>query len=144
MKREDLKAGAEYATIHGVKITVVDPEEIGWRVVGDEFERAETWGQRFVKNKGYVPYQTNITVRAVEAETGAKVAIEPRNIVAPWEDYVREATQEQKRAAIIEQNAAALEQRAQNAGVTALVDPRKEEVRLPFDAFDSLLRLAKA
>lgn len=144
MKREDLKADTEYATTLGVHVKVVDVENIGWAVRGGEWVEAPSTGQRYVKGKGYVPYQNNVTVKALDIATGTKIVVEPRHLVAEWDAYVKTAQAEQKREKVVKQNAAALTKRAKSAGVTVLVDSRKEEVRVPFEAFDNLLRLAKA
>lgn len=144
MKREDLKPDTDYATDLGQRVKVIGPDEIGWEIIAGDWVQAESHAQRFVKGKGYVPYQNNVTIRAVESETGAKMVIEPRHLLSDWEAYVAKAREDARRAEIREQNGSALEARATAAGLQVLVDPRKQEVRVPFDAFDNLLRLAKA
>lgn len=143
MKREDLKADTEYATNLGVHVKVVDVETIGWSVIKGEWVEAPSQGQRFVKGKGFVPYQNNVTIRAIDMETGDRIVVEPRHLVSEWKDYVATARAEIKREKTVKQNAAALQKRAKSAGFTVTADPRKEEVRVPFSTFDDLLRLAK-
>lgn len=154
MKREEVVPGAEYATDLGVHVRV-EPEpagedgetttipSAGWNVEANNWVKAEEYGQRLLKGGGYKRYQTNVSIRATEVDTGIKVAIEPRRLVATWDDHVRQfgVAKEQREQA--EANASALLTRAAKAKVKVLADPRKEEARLSFDDLDTLLRKAR-
>lgn len=153
MKREDVVAGAEYATDLGEHVCIV-PEEpgedgatplptAGWVVRDGDWVREEAWGQRKTKEGTYKRYQTNVALRAINVDTGEKVAVEPRRLMLPWDEHVKEMRRAAEEREHAEANAAALEARASKAGLTLHADPRKHEVRLSFADADTLLRKAK-
>jgi hypothetical protein len=154
MKREDVVAGGEYATDLGEHVRIADEEpgedgaiplpSAGWSVRDGEWVQEEHFGQRKTKEGGYKAYQTNVALRAVNVDTGERMAVEPRRLTLPWPEHVealRKANEEREQA---ESNAAALRVRAQKAGATkVLTDLRKHQVSLSFADFDKVLRKAK-
>jgi hypothetical protein len=153
VKREEVVAGAEYATDLGVHVRV-EPEppnkdgsptvpSAGWTVQGRKWVKAEEYGQRLVKGGVYKAYQTNVAIRAVEVDTKRKIVIEPRRLVATWEDHLKEIARLKEVREAAEANAHALLTRASKAAVKVNTDVKKEEVRLSFGDFDTLLRKAK-
>lgn len=153
MKREDVVAGGEYATDLGehVQIAGEEPGEdgaiplpsAGWRVEAGEWVQAEEFGQRLMSGGTYKAYQTNVALRAVNVDTGEKVAVEPRRLVAPWEQHVAAMLKAKEEREHAEANAAALTARAAKAKVSLHANPKKGEVTLTFQDADALLRLAK-
>lgn len=154
MKREDVVAGGEYATDLGEHVRV-EPEEpgedgapplpsSGWSVVDGEWVQVEAYGQRKTKEGGYKAYLTNVAVRAINVDTGERVAIEPRRLTLPWPQHVEALTKTNAEREQAEANAVALRTRAQKAGATkVLTDLRKQQVSLSFADFDTVLRKAK-
>lgn len=153
MKREDVVPGGEYATDLGEHVRIA-PEEVGedagtpfpsagWRVEGGEWAEAEEWGQRLLKEGGYKKYQSNVALRATDVATETKIVIEPRRLMLPWEDHVKALQVANEERDAMEANAQALRMRAEKVKVKARPDMRKQEVRVSFADFDTLLRKAK-
>lgn len=144
MKRKDIEAGGEYATDTGVRVRVVDLEP-GWTIDPDtkDWVEAKTFAKRHVKDKGFIPYQTNINIKALVVDEDRKTVVEPRHLVGTWEEYATSQEAARQQAELVQGNAEALMARAAKAGVEPRVDPDRQEVVMDFDGFDRLLRKAK-
>lgn len=154
VKREEVVAGAEYATDLGVHVRVEaeppaeDGSEVtlpstGWAVQDGEWVEAEVYKQRRLQDGSYRQYLTTVALRATEVDTGTKVTVEPRRLVATWEDHVAASKRAVAEREDAEANARALTLRAEQAHVHVHTDARKREVRMSFADADTLLRKAK-
>jgi hypothetical protein len=154
VKREEVVAGAEYATDLGVHVRVepeVDPESgevidtpsSGWKVVDGDWVPDHTKGKRLLKGGGTRDYLSNTSIRATEVDTGRKITIEPRRLTMTWDDHVVALAQSNEEREQMEYSAQALVVRAGKAGVKAHPDLRRRELRMSFTDADTLLRKAK-
>lgn len=139
MRREDVKVGRCYATDRGQKIKVLDTQP-GWVIRDGDHVLDPQMATRFVKDKGNVPYQTNIAVKAQDAK-GNPVVVEPRRLTEPWEDFASRQKENKARRGDAVDNAQALTKRAKKVGLDAIAtDPERERVTVSFEDFDRLLR----
>lgn len=153
MKREEVVAGAEYATDLGVRVRI-EPEtpgedgavpipSAGWAVKDGEWVQEEDWGLRLLKDGSHKRYLSNVSLRATEVDTGTKIVVEPRRLTLPWDEHVKAMHKAVEQREALETNAEALRLRAERAKVRARTDLRKREVHVSFDDFDTLLRKAR-
>lgn len=93
MRRSDLEAGGLYAGSDGELYEIVDMTS-GWRVVSGKWVEDHAVRSRYMPGRGSVPYRTNLAIRVWLHRTGSDgkvhrhhAVIDPRQLVAPWEEY---------------------------------------------------------
>lgn len=96
MRRSDLEAGGLYAGPNGECYEIVDLTS-GWRVESGKWVEDHAVRSRYMPGRGSVPYRTNLAIRVWRHEEGDDgrvhrhhAVIDPRQLVAPWEEYLEE------------------------------------------------------
>lgn len=87
MKRADVTDATDYLTTQGQHVRVLDTTP-GWALLDGEWVEAKAKRRRYVKDQGWMEYQTNYAIRAelVDPEGWpiAKLVLHPRVLVREW------------------------------------------------------------